>query len=62
MAAVHSYSNPQAIILQLRHGVPTEVDLAAASFKAAVALTPGDLQINFGGLSAVVAEAEERPV
>jgi len=40
--AVHIYSNSQAITLQLRHEVPTEVDLAATSFKAAVALTPGD--------------------
>ena len=40
--AVHIFSNPQAITLQLRHEVPTEVDLAATSFKAAVALTPGD--------------------
>src|ERR1035437_5914763 len=28
--------------VQPRHEVPTEVDLAATSFKAAVALTPGD--------------------
>jgi len=40
--AVHIYSNSQAITLQLRHEVPTEVDLAATSFKAAVALTAGD--------------------
>jgi hypothetical protein len=40
--AVHIYSNSQVITLQLRHEVPTEVDLAATSFKAAVALTPGD--------------------
>jgi hypothetical protein len=39
---VHIYSNSQAITLQLRHEVPTEVDLAPTSFNAAVALTPGD--------------------
>ena len=37
-----NYGNSQTITLRLRHEVPTEVDLAAASFKAAVALTPGD--------------------
>jgi hypothetical protein len=40
--AVHIYSNSHAITFQLRHEVPTEVDLAATSFKAAVALTPSD--------------------
>jgi hypothetical protein len=40
--AVHIYSNSQSITLQLRHEVPMEVDLAATSFKAAVALTSGD--------------------
>ena len=34
------YSNSQRITLQLRHELPTEVDLAATSFKAAVALAP----------------------
>ena len=28
--------------VQLRHGVPTEVNLAAPPFKTALALTPGD--------------------
>ncbi len=40
--AVHIFSNPQAITAQLRHQVPTEVDLAATSFKASVVLTPAD--------------------
>jgi hypothetical protein len=39
---VHIHSNSQLITLRLRHEVPTEVDLAATSFKAAVALTSGD--------------------
>jgi hypothetical protein len=40
--AVHIFSNPQAITLQLHHEVPTEVDIAATSFKASVVLTPAD--------------------
>jgi hypothetical protein len=40
--AIHVYSNSQAITLQLRREVPTEVDVAATSFKAAVVLTPAD--------------------
>jgi hypothetical protein len=40
--AVHIFSNPQAITLQLRREVPTEVDLGATSFKASVALTAAD--------------------
>lgn len=39
---VHIYSDSQAITLQLRHEVPTEVDLAGTSLKAALDLTPGD--------------------
>jgi hypothetical protein len=39
---VHLYSNSQAFTLHLRHEVPTEVDLATTSFKAAFALTRGD--------------------
>jgi hypothetical protein len=38
---VHLYSSSQSITFQLRHEVRAEVDLAASSFKAAVALTPG---------------------
>jgi hypothetical protein len=44
------YGDSQAITLQLRHEVPTEVDLAATSFKAAVALTPGDALLSAGEL------------
>ena len=40
--AVHVYSNAQAITLQLRREVPTEIELAATSFKASVVLTPAD--------------------
>jgi hypothetical protein len=47
--AVHTCSNPQAITLQLRHEVPTEVDIAATSFKASVLLTPADALAIAGG-------------
>jgi hypothetical protein len=40
--AIQVYSNAQAITLQLRREVPTEVDVAATSFKASVVLTPAD--------------------
>jgi len=40
--AVHVFSNSQGITLQLRHEVPSEVDVAATSFKAAVVLSLGD--------------------
>ena len=40
--AIHVYSNSQAITLQLRREVPTEVDVSATSFKASVVLTPAD--------------------
>src|SRR5437867_12863777 len=40
--AVHIYSNSQSITLQMRYEVPTEVDVAATSFKASVVLGPGD--------------------
>lgn len=40
--AIHVYSNAQAITLQLRREVPTEVDVAATSFKASVVLTPAE--------------------
>jgi hypothetical protein len=38
--AIHVYSNSQAVTLQLRREVPTEVDVSATSFKASVVLTP----------------------
>ena len=40
--AIHVYSNPQVITLQLRREVPTEVDVAAASYKVSVVLSPSD--------------------
>jgi hypothetical protein len=36
------FNSAQAITLQLRREVPTEVDVAATSFKASVVLTPAD--------------------
>lgn len=53
--AVHVYSTPQAITLQLRHEVPTEVDVSATSFKASVVLTPSDALAIAGELLTVVA-------
>ena len=53
--AVHIFSNPQAITLQLRHEVPTEVDVAATSFKASVVLTPADALAIAGELLTVAA-------
>jgi|NGEPerStandDraft_6_1074524.scaffolds.fasta_scaffold62380_2 hypothetical protein len=47
--------NPQAITLQLRHEVPTEVDIAATSFKASVVLTPADALAIAGELLTVAA-------
>ena len=52
---VHILSNPQAITLQLRHEVPTEVDVAATSFKASVVLTPADALAIAGELLTVAA-------
>ena len=47
-AALHVYSKAQAITLQLRREVPTEVDVAATSFKASVVLAPaGTLAVRF---------------
>jgi hypothetical protein len=45
--------------VQLRHGVPTEVDLAVASFNAAVALTTGDA-LAIAGESLTAAAAQLR--
>jgi hypothetical protein len=53
--AVHIFSNPQAITLQLRHEVPTEVDIVATSFKASVVLTPADALAIAGELLTVAA-------
>ncbi len=49
------FRNPEAITLQLRHEVPTEVDLAATSFKASVVLTPADALAIAGELLTVAA-------
>lgn len=38
--AVHVYSDPQRIWLQLRRSVPTEQAIARPSFKVALSLTP----------------------
>jgi len=53
--AIHIYSNPQAITLQLRREVPTDVDVAATSFKASVVLTPADAIAVAGELLAAAA-------
>jgi hypothetical protein len=53
--AVHIYSNLQGITLQLRHEVPTQVDLAATSFKVSVTLTPADALAVAGELLTVAA-------
>ncbi len=53
--AVHIFSNPEAITFQLRHEVPTEVDIAATSFKASVVLTPADALAIAGELLTVAA-------
>ena len=58
--AVHIYSNAQSITLQLRHDVPTEVDLAATSFKASVVLNPSDA-LAIAGELLTVAAAQLKP-
>ena len=47
--------NPQAITLQLHHEVPTEVDIAATSFKDSVVLTTADAMAIAGELLTVAA-------
>jgi len=37
--AVHTYSNNDAIYLQIRHSTPTEIDISQPSFKVAVNLS-----------------------
>jgi len=39
---VHVYSDDSKLCLQIRHGVPTEVNIAAPSFKVAVELSAAD--------------------
>jgi hypothetical protein len=46
-SAVHICSNSESITLQLRREVLAEVDLADTTFKAAVALIPGDVRAIF---------------
>ena len=46
--------------LQLRHEVPTEVDLAATSFKGAVDLIPGDA-LSIAGEPLTAATAQLKP-
>lgn len=41
--AVHTYSNDETIILQIRHSTPTEEDILQPSFKVAVNLTPQEV-------------------
>jgi len=53
--ALHIYSNSQAITLQLRREVPTEIDAAATSFKTSVVLTPADAIAVAGELSTAAA-------
>ena len=60
--ALHVYSNTQAITLQLRREVPTEVDVAATSFKASMVLTPADAIAVAGELlTAAAAQLKTRP-
>jgi hypothetical protein len=60
--AVHIYSNTQAITLQLRREVPSEVDVAATSFKTAVVLTPADaLAIAGELLTSAAAQLRSKP-
>ncbi len=53
--AIHVYSNAQEITVQLRHEVPTEVDVAATSFKASVVLSPAEALAIAGELLTVAA-------
>jgi hypothetical protein len=53
--AVHIYSNPNQIVLQLRKEVATELDFSAASFKVAVTLTPAEALSVAGELLTVAA-------
>jgi hypothetical protein len=60
--ALHVYNNAQAIALQLRREVPTEVDVAATSFKASVVLTPADAIAVAGELlTAAAAQMKQKP-
>jgi len=52
--AVHIYSDKDKVILQLRHEVPTERNVLATSFKAAVELSDEDILAIAGELLTVV--------
>lgn len=52
--AVHIYSDKERVILQLRREVPTEKDILATSFKAAVELSDDDILAIASELLAVV--------
>lgn len=52
---VYVYSDMMRILLQLRREVPTQQDILAASFKAAVALTEGEALALASELLSVVA-------
>ncbi|MGD0088558.1 MAG: hypothetical protein ABSE73_01435 [Planctomycetota bacterium] len=55
--AVHVYSNDSKLYLQIRHGVPTEVNIAAPSFKVAVELSAADALAIAGELLGVAAHS-----
>jgi len=40
--AVHTYTNDELILLQIRHSTPTEDDVLQPSYKVAVSLTPAE--------------------
>jgi len=54
--AVHIYSDKDKVILQLRHEVPTEKDVLATSFKAAVELSDEDLLAIAGELLTIASQ------
>ena len=56
-AAVHIYSRPGTILLQIRREVPTEQDPKEVSFKVAAALTPAQALAVAGELMTVAAAA-----
>ena len=58
--AVHIYSNSQSITVQIRREIPTEVDLAATSFKASVVRAPSDA-LAIAGELLTVAAAQLKP-
>ena len=60
--AVHIYSNAQSMTPQLRHEVPTEVNVASTSFKVSVVLTTSDaLAIAGELLTAAAGQLKPKP-